>query len=61
MNWKQLLSIDTKRARSRIKASDIRSDFDKDYHRIISSPSLEGYKIKHKRSHWKKMILLEQD
>ena len=39
MNWKQLLSIDTKRARSRIKASDIRSDFDKDYHRIISSPS----------------------
>ena len=39
MNWKQLLSTNTKRARSRIKSSDIRSDFDKDYHRIISSPS----------------------
>ena len=30
MNWKQLLSTNTKRARSRIKSSDIRSDFDKD-------------------------------
>ncbi|WP_156299306.1 deoxyguanosinetriphosphate triphosphohydrolase [Streptobacillus canis] len=39
MNWKTLLSINTRRARSRIKASDIRNDFEKDYHRVISSPS----------------------
>lgn len=39
MNWKQLLSTNTRRTRSRIKASDIRNDFEKDYHRIISSPS----------------------
>lgn len=39
MNWKNLLSINTRRARSRIKASDIRNDFEKDYHRVISSPS----------------------
>lgn len=39
MNWKQLLSTDTRRKRSRIKTNDIRSDFEKDYHRIISSSS----------------------
>lgn len=39
MNWKQLLSTNTKRKRSRIKNNDIRSDFEKDYHRIISSAS----------------------
>lgn len=39
MNWKELLSTNTIRKRSRIKASDVRNDFEKDYHRIISSPS----------------------
>ena len=43
MNWKQLLS--TKRARSTsgrnadVKSTDLRSEFEKDYHRIIGSAS----------------------
>ena len=39
MNWNDLLSTSSMRARSRIKTSDIRSDFEKDFHRIVSSPS----------------------
>lgn len=39
MSWKKLLSIDSARKRSRIKQSDVRNDFEKDNHRIISSAS----------------------
>lgn len=39
MKWIKLLSKETTRKRSSIKESDIRTDFEKDYHRIISSPS----------------------
>lgn len=39
MNWKKLLSTKSQRPRSSIKLSDIRDDFEKDFHRIISSPS----------------------
>lgn len=39
MNWQKLLSNSSSRKRNRIKASDIRNDFEKDYHRIISSAS----------------------
>lgn len=39
LNWKSLLSTNTRRLRSRIKLSDIRNDFEKDFHRILSSPS----------------------
>ncbi|WP_231723208.1 deoxyguanosinetriphosphate triphosphohydrolase [Caviibacter abscessus] len=39
MNWKDLLSTESQRTRSSVKASDIRDDFEKDFHRIVSSPS----------------------
>lgn len=39
MSWKKLLSVDSARKRSRITQSDIRNDFEKDNHRIISSAS----------------------
>lgn len=39
MNWKDLLSTQSQRTRSSVKTSDIRDDFEKDFHRIISSPS----------------------
>lgn len=39
MSWKKLLSVDSYRKRSRIKHSDVRNDFEKDHHRIISSAS----------------------
>lgn len=39
MNWKNLLSVESYRKRSSIKHSDVRNDFEKDHHRIISSAS----------------------
>ena len=59
MRWEELLSA--KRCRGgqtrgrNAKSSDLRSEFEKDYHRII------GFKIRHRYFHWIKVILSGQD
>ena len=61
MEWKQLLS--TKRARGSYsgvrKMTDLRSEFEKDYHRIIGSASFRRLRIKHRSFRWIRVILSE--
>ena len=75
MSWSRLLSTESQRPRTNKKnilaengknhenrkkqSMDLRSDFERDYHRILSSP-LEDYRIKHRYFLWKKMILYGQ-
>ena len=65
MRWEELLSA--KRCRGgqtrgrNVKSSDLRSEFEKDYHRIIGSASFRRLKIRHRYFHWIKVILSGQD
>ena len=66
MEWTRLLS--TKRQRqNRYKSqkygdADLRSEFEKDYHRIIGSASFRrDFRIRHRYFHWIKVILSVRD
>lgn len=65
MRWEELLSA--KRCRGgqtrgrNVKSSDLRSEFEKDYHRLLAVLHFEDFKIRHRYFHWIKVILSGQD
>ena len=63
VKWEQLLSPQRSRESSRKygRSTDLRSEFEKDYHRIIGSAFLGGCRIRRRYFLWIKVILSERD
>lgn len=60
MEWSQLLSpkrVRTDQVHREKKKTDLRSSFEKDYHRIIGSASFRDFRTRRRYFRWIKVIL----
>lgn len=63
VKWEQLLSPQRSRESSRkyVRSTDLRSEFEKDYHLLLAVLLLGGYRIRRRYFLWIKVILSERD